>query len=75
VEGSAEIKPRSHSRGDGVTKSSDKFSFDELRRANLKPPPKRNADLVRYDYYASHPEHRPRKLSRRQIRRREIREG
>jgi hypothetical protein len=43
-----------------VTKSSDKFSFDELRRANQQPRPKREADLVRYDYYASHPEHRSR---------------
>jgi hypothetical protein len=60
---------------DGVTKSSDKFSFDELRRANQQPQPKRQADLVRYDYYASHPEHRRRPLSRRQLRRRAIRGG
>jgi hypothetical protein len=59
-----------------VTKSSDKFSFDELRRANQQPPPKReaSADLVRYDYYASHPEHRPRRQTRRSLRRRLIRE-
>jgi hypothetical protein len=58
-----------------VTKSSDKFSFDELRRANQRPPPKREADLVPYGYYFSHPEHRPRKLNRRQMRRRAIRGG
>jgi len=59
-----------------VTKSSDKFSFDELRRANQQQlPPKREADLVHYDYYFSHPEHRPRPLTRRQMRRRIIREG
>jgi hypothetical protein len=57
------------------TKSSDKFSFDELRRANLRPPPKREADLVAYNYYFSHPLHRPRPLTRRQLRRRIIREG
>jgi hypothetical protein len=57
-----------------VTKSSDKFLFDELRRANQRPLPKRAADLVRYDYYASHPEHRPRPLTRRQARRHAIRE-
>ena len=50
----------------GVTKSSDKFSFDELRRANQQqPPPKREADLVPYNYYQSHPEHRPGPLTRR----------
>jgi hypothetical protein len=58
-----------------VTKSSDKISLDELRRANQPAPPKRAADLVRYDYYASHPEHRLRPLTRRQLRRRAIREG
>ena len=58
-----------------MTKSSDKFSFDELRRANERPPPKREADKVPYDYYASHPEHRPRPLTRRQLRRRLIRGG
>jgi hypothetical protein len=58
-----------------VTKSSHKFSFDELRRRNEQPPPKRSADLVRYDYYFSHPEHRPRPLTRRQRRRRAIRES
>jgi hypothetical protein len=46
-----------------------------LRRANQTPLLKREADLVRYDYYFSHPEHRPRKQSRRQLRRRLIREG
>jgi hypothetical protein len=59
-----------------VTKPSDKFSFDELRRANLRLPPKREAaDLVPYNYYFSHPEHRPRPLTRRQLRRRAIRGG
>jgi hypothetical protein len=56
-------------------KSSDKFSFEELRRANLRPPPKRAADLVPYSYYQSHPEHRLRKLTRKQLRRRAIRGG
>ena len=55
-------------------KSSDKF--DELRRANnQRPPSKREADLVPYNYYFSHPEHKPRPLTRRQRRRRLIREG
>ena len=57
-------------------KSSDKFSFDELRelrRVNERPLPKREADLVPYNYYFSHPEHRPRPLTRRQRRRRLIR--
>jgi len=58
-----------------VTKSSNKFLFDELRRANQQPVLKREADLVRYDYYFSHPEHKPRPLTRRQLRRRIIREG
>jgi hypothetical protein len=53
----------------------DQSLFDELRRVNVRPPPKREADLVRYDYYFSHPEHRPRLLTRRQRRRRVIREG
>jgi hypothetical protein len=57
-----------------VTKSSDKL-FDELRRANQQTPPKREADLVPYDYYFSHFEHRPRKLTRKQLRRRAIRGG
>jgi hypothetical protein len=57
-----------------VTKSTDKLSFDELRRANEQPR-KRDADLVAYSYYSSHPEHRPRKLSRRRLRRRLIREA
>ena len=52
-----------------MTKSSDKLLFDELRRANQQPPPKRDADLVRYDYYFSHPEHRPRRQTRRTLRR------
>ena len=61
----------------GVTKPSDKFLFDELRRANQPPPPKReaSADLVRYDYYESHPEFKVRRPTRRLLRRRLIREG
>jgi hypothetical protein len=55
------------------TKSPD--PFEALRRANQAPPPKRAADLVPYNYYFSHPEHRPRKQNRRQLRRRLIREG
>jgi hypothetical protein len=55
--------------------AADKFLFDELRRSNERPLPKREADLVRYDYYASHPEHQPRKQTRRQLRRRIIRGG
>jgi hypothetical protein len=35
----------------------------------IRPPEKR------YDYYEAHPEHRPRPLTARQIRRRAIREG
>ena len=61
-----------------MTKASDKFSFDELRelrRANERPLPKREPDLVPYNYYQSHPEHRPRPLTRRQLRRRAIRES
>jgi hypothetical protein len=56
-------------------KTSDKFLFDELRRANQTPPPKRAADLVSYNYYFSHPEHRSRPLTRRRLRRRVIRGG
>jgi hypothetical protein len=58
-----------------VTKSSDEFLFDELPRANTRPRPKREADLVPYNYLQSHPEHRPWPLTRRQLRRRIIREG
>jgi hypothetical protein len=58
-------------RADGII---DKL-FDALRRANQETPRKRAADLVPYHYYQSHPEHRPRPLSRRQRRRRAIREG
>jgi hypothetical protein len=52
----------------------DPDPLEALRRANLQPPPKREADLVPYNYYFSHPEHRPRRLNRRQLRRRIIRE-
>jgi hypothetical protein len=60
-----------------VTKSSDQDPLVLLRLANLQPPPKRqaSADLVPYNYYFSHPEHRPRKQSKRQLRRRLIREA
>ena len=51
-----------------MTKSSDKISLDELRRANQPATPKREADLVPYNYYFSHLEHRPRKLTRKQLR-------
>jgi hypothetical protein len=58
-------------------KSSDKDLLEPLRLANLQPPPKReaSADLVPYNYYFSHPEHRPRRLNRRRLRRRLIREA
>jgi hypothetical protein len=56
-----------------VTKSPD--PLDDLRRANLRPPPRREADLVPYSYAASHPEHKPRPLTRRHLRRRAIRES
>jgi hypothetical protein len=56
-----------------VTKSPD--PLDALRRANNLRPPKCEADLVPYNYYSSHPEHKPRPLTRRQRRRRLIREA
>jgi hypothetical protein len=56
-------------------KSNDQDPLEALRLANLQPPPKRAADLVPYDYYFSHPEHRPRKQIRRRLRRRVIRGG
>jgi hypothetical protein len=56
-----------------ATKSSD--PLDALRCANARPPPKRDADLVRYDYYFSHPEFKVRRPTRRLLRRRLIREG
>jgi hypothetical protein len=49
--------------------------LDPLRRANQRPLARREADLVRYDYYQSHPEYQPRKLTRKQRRRRAMREG
>jgi hypothetical protein len=60
-----------------MTKANDKDDpLAALRQANqTQPPPRRAADLVPYDYYASHPEHRPRKLNRRRLRRRLIREA
>jgi hypothetical protein len=54
---------------------SDKDPLAALRAANERPPPKRAADLVRYDFYFSHPELKMRRLSRRARRRRAIREG
>jgi cold shock CspA family protein len=61
-------------RGAAVTtKSPD--PLEALRRANQQQPPKREADKVPYNYYFSHPEHRPRKQPRRLLRRRVIREG
>ena len=57
-----------------MTKSLD--PLDELRRANQQqPPPKREADKVRYDFYSSHPEWKPRRPPRRLSRRRLIRGG
>jgi hypothetical protein len=55
-----------------ATKSNNTDPLEALRLANLQPRPKREADLVPYNYYYSHPEHRPRKQTRRQIRRRMI---
>lgn len=59
--------------------------LEALRRANERTPPYgapafRFQNEIRpperpYDYYEAHPEHRPRPLSRRQLRRRAIREG
>jgi hypothetical protein len=55
-------------------KSSDKDDpLAALCQINQQPRPKREADLVPYDYYFSHPEHRPKKQTRRQLRRRIIR--
>jgi hypothetical protein len=59
----------------GVTKSPDKFSFEQLRRANLRPPPRREVPTPALPFYQRHPEHRPQPLTRRQLRRRIIREG
>jgi len=57
-------------------KSNKTDPLAELLRANLQPPPKRQADLVPTpSYFERHPEHRPRKQSRRQLRRRVIRGG
>jgi hypothetical protein len=56
---------------DGL-KSSNKDPLAELYRANQRLPLKRSApaDLVRYSYYQSHPEHQRRPLTRRHLRRR-----
>jgi hypothetical protein len=56
-------------------KSSDQDPLAELLRANQSRPKRREADLVPYSYYLSHPEHRPRKQTRRRLRRRLIREA
>ena len=58
-----------------MTKSSEQDPLEPLRRANAPPPPKRASDLVPYNYYFSHPEHRPRPLTKRRLRRRLIREA
>jgi hypothetical protein len=56
-----------------VTKS---FSFDELRRANERSLRKPDHDRIpALPYYERHPEHRPRKQTRRLLRRRAIRGG
>jgi hypothetical protein len=52
----------------GVTKSSDKFLVDELRHANQRPPPKREASMPALPFYERHPEWKtrpPRQLRRR----------
>jgi hypothetical protein len=68
--------PRLILRDDDVTKADNRDLLEPLRLANLKLRPKqREADLVPYSYYLSHPEHRPRKQTRRRLRRRLIREG
>jgi hypothetical protein len=47
-----------------------------LRRAHERPPRKPDHDRIpALPYYERHPEHRPRKLNRRQLRRRIIREA
>jgi hypothetical protein len=61
-----------------MTKSSDKFLFDELRelrRANERPPPRREVPTPALPFYEQHPEWKPPPLTRRQLRRRVIREG
>jgi hypothetical protein len=40
-----------------------------------QPPPNLFVREKRYDYYEAHPEHKPRPLTARQIRRQRIREG
>jgi hypothetical protein len=56
------------------TKSDDKDPLELLRLANLKLRPMLALSSVpALPYYERHPEHRPRRLSRRQIRRRLIR--
>jgi hypothetical protein len=58
------------------TKSSDKDLLELLRRTNLQQPPKPAADLLpALSYYDRHPEHRPRKQTRRSMRRIAIRGG
>jgi cold shock CspA family protein len=80
------IRVRISLGGDGVTRSTK--SPGDADRAAMSPTP---ADLYcwpsfkfkhelrpqerPYDYYEAHPEHRPRPLTRRQLRRRIIREG
>ena|SRR6516162_6993709 len=58
-----------------LTKVDDPLAALRLANRQPWPPPKREADLVPYDYYFSHPEHRPRQHPRRRMRRRIIREG
>jgi hypothetical protein len=58
-----------------VTKSSDKFLFDELRRVNERPSPRREMPMPALPFYERHPEWKPRRQSRRTMRRRAIRES
>jgi hypothetical protein len=58
-----------------VTKSPDRDLFEPLRLANLQPRPKPvSSPVPALPFYERHPEWRPRKQSRRQLRRRLIRE-
>jgi hypothetical protein len=47
----------------------------ERDRRGTVPPPNVTVRERRYDFYEAHPEHRPRPLTARQVRRRAIREG
>jgi hypothetical protein len=53
----------------------NKFSFELLYRANLRPPPRREVLTPALPFYERHPEWKPRRPTRRQLRRRVIRGG